>query len=210
MAQRKEVRRGRGSQGRRIWPASTISGWRRGLKQMPWRSLSMEKTDRGKRGKVGRRRKEEEQGRSGDGVGLQVAEGWPGWPGTARSPAAALGGGGTLGLQGDGEEAVGRRGRGQGDQAAPLLCVGCCELGAWWIEAEGLEHERWSHRGETLLRAGWVDRGEEAGCEGIWAGGWLQRSGWVEVDREGSRGRCGREWRRRLGGSLEIRDLVSV
>ena len=64
------------------------------MKQMPWRSLSMEKTDRGKRGKVGRRRKEEEQGRSGDGVGLQVAEGWPGWPGSARSPAAALGGGG--------------------------------------------------------------------------------------------------------------------
>ena len=105
---------GPGSPGRRIWTMSRSSGRRRSLKRMPWRSRSMEKTDRGKRGKVGRRRKEEKQGRSGDGVGLQVTEGWPGWLGSARSPAAALGGGGALGLQGDEEEAVGCRGRVKG------------------------------------------------------------------------------------------------
>jgi len=57
--------------------------------------------------------------RAGDAVGLQVAEGWPGWPGSLRSPAVALGGGGTLGLQGDGEEAVGEGGaRQEARQAA--------------------------------------------------------------------------------------------
>ena len=65
------------------------------------------------------------------------------------------------------------------------------EAGQWWMQAKydggcsrclsGGGHGQEREDGD---RAGWVDRGKEAGCEGIWAGGWLQRSGWVEVDRE--------------------------